>query len=50
MAYRGERACATRRTLRADSDKGVPYEFTSPQQLLENFFNEVYRVLEETKS
>ena len=32
------------------SDKGVPYEFTSPQQLLEDFFNEVDRVLEETKS
>jgi Family of unknown function (DUF6516) len=28
-------------------DKGVPYEFTSPQQLLEDFFNEVDRVLEE---
>lgn len=31
-------------------DKGVPYEFTSPQQLLEDFFNEVDRVLEKTKS
>ena len=32
------------------SDKGVPYEFASPQQLLVDFFNEVDRVLEETKS
>lgn len=31
-------------------DKGVPYEFASPQQLLEDFFNEVDRVIEETKS
>jgi hypothetical protein len=31
-------------------DKGVPYEFTSPQQLLEDFFNEVDRVIEESKS
>jgi hypothetical protein len=31
-------------------DKGGPYEFPSPQQLLEDFFNEVDRVLEETKS
>jgi hypothetical protein len=37
-------------TSRHVSDKGVPYEFTSPQQLLENFFNEVDRVPEETKS
>ena len=26
-------------------DKGVPYKVTSPQQLLEGFFNEVDRVL-----
>ncbi len=31
-------------------DKGVPYEFTSAQQLLEDFFHEVDRVLEETTS
>ncbi len=31
-------------------DKGVAYEFTSPQKLLEDFFNEVDRVLEETTS
>lgn len=31
-------------------DKGVPYEFTSAQQLLEDFFREVDRVLEETRS
>jgi len=28
----------------------MPYEFTSPQQLLEDFFNEVDRVLEEKES
>src|SRR5207302_4745231 len=27
------------------SDKGRPYEFTSPEQLLEDFFREVERVL-----
>jgi len=31
-------------------DKGVPYGFTSPQQLLEDFFNEVDRVLQEAAS
>ncbi|MGN6740557.1 hypothetical protein [Dyella sp.] len=31
-------------------DKGVPYEFTSAQQLLEDFFHKVDRVLEETTS
>ncbi len=31
-------------------DKGVPYEFTSAQQLLEDFFREVDQVLEETSS
>jgi hypothetical protein len=30
-------------------DKGVPYEFTSAQQLLEDFFDEVNRVLEALK-
>src|SRR5437879_6002547 len=29
------------------SDKGVPYEFDSPQRLLEQFFEEVDRVIEE---
>jgi len=28
----------------------MPYEFTSPQQLLEDFFNEVDRILEEKES
>ena len=31
-------------------DKGVSYEFTSAQQLLEDFFREVDQVLEETRS
>lgn len=31
-------------------DRGVPYQFTSAQQLLEDFFNEVDSVLKETKS
>ena len=31
-------------------DKGVPCEFTSAQQLLEDFFREVDRVPEETRS
>ena len=35
---------------RHSRDKGVPYGFTSPQQLLEDFFNEVDRVLEASKS
>lgn len=47
--YAGQRLAYDHRH-RHVSDKGVPYEFTSPQQLLEDFFNEVDRVLEETKS
>ncbi len=43
-------ASGLRRRHRHARDKGVPYEFTSPQQLLEDFFNEVDRVLEETTS
>ena len=35
---------------RHSTDIGIPYEFTSPQQLLEDFFNEVDRVLEVVKS
>ncbi len=31
------------------SDKGVPYEFQDAQQLLIDFFNEVDRVLKETR-
>lgn len=31
------------------SDQGVPYEFQSAAQLLEDFFNEVDRVIEELK-
>jgi hypothetical protein len=31
-------------------DKGVAYEFTSPQKLLEDFFNEADRAIEETIS
>ncbi len=40
------------RSLRQElgNRKGVPYEFTSPQRLLEDFFNEVDRVLEVSKS
>lgn len=30
-------------------DKGVAYEFTSPQQLLEDFFDEVDQILEAKK-
>ena len=29
------------------SDKGIPYAFSSAQQLIEDFFNEVNRILEE---
>lgn len=32
---------------RSASDKGVPYPFTSAQQLLEDFFGEVDRVIKE---
>lgn len=35
---------------RAAKDKGVPYRFASPQQLLEDFFAEVDRVLKEVGS
>ncbi|MHB8311070.1 MAG: hypothetical protein ACYDCY_11880, partial [Metallibacterium sp.] len=31
-------------------DKGVPYEFTSADQLLKDFFGEVDRVLKEAKA
>lgn len=31
-------------------DKGVPYEYTSAHQLLQNFFDAVDRVLEEVRS
>lgn len=47
--YAGRRLACDHRHRHA-RDKGVPYEFTSPQQLLEDFFNEVDRVLEETTS
>ncbi len=32
---------------RTSGDKGVPYEFDSPQRLLEDFFSEVDRVINE---
>ena len=47
--YAGRRLAYDHRH-RHSRDKGVPYEFTSPQQLPEDFFNEVDCVLEETKS
>lgn len=47
--YAGQRLAYDHRHRHA-RDKGVPYEFTNPQQLLEDFFEEVDRVLEETKS
>ncbi len=47
--YAGRRLAYDHRHRHA-RDKGVPYEFTSPQQLLEDFFNEVDRVLEESES
>jgi len=34
---------------RTSSDKGVPYEFESPQRLLEDFFAEVDRVIKEAQ-
>jgi hypothetical protein len=34
---------------RSATDKGVPYEFQNAQQLLEDFFSEVDRVLQEVK-
>lgn len=47
--YAGRRLAYDHRHRHA-RDKSVPYEFTSSQQLLEDFFNEVDRVLEETTS
>lgn len=46
LRYAGRRLAYDHRH-RHVRDKGVPYEFTSPQQLLEDFFDEVDRVLEE---
>jgi hypothetical protein len=34
---------------RTSGDKGVPYEFESPQRLLEDFFAEVDRVIKEAQ-
>lgn len=34
---------------RTSKDKGVPYEFESPQRLLEDFFAEVDRVIKEAQ-
>lgn len=34
---------------RSSKDKGVPYEFKDPQQLLSDFFADVDRVLEQVK-
>ncbi|WP_449106827.1 toxin-antitoxin system TumE family protein [Pseudomonas mohnii] len=34
---------------RSSEDKGVPYEFKDPQQLLQDFFADVDRVLEQVK-
>jgi len=34
---------------RTASDKGVPYEFESPERLLEDFFTEVDRVIKEAQ-
>jgi hypothetical protein len=47
--YAGRRLAYDHRH-RHSRDKGVPYEFTSPQQLLEDFFNEVDHVLEVSNS
>jgi hypothetical protein len=44
--YAGRRLAYDHRHRHA-RDKGVPYEFKSAQQLLEDFFAEVDRVLEE---
>ena len=49
MRYTGRRLAYDHRH-RHSSDTGTPYEFTSAQQLLEDFFNEVDHVLEELKS
>lgn len=47
--YAGQRRAYDHR-LRAAKDKGVFYSFQSPQQLLEDFFADVARVLKEIKS
>jgi hypothetical protein len=44
--YTGRRLAYDHRHRHAH-DKGVPYEFTSAQQLLEDFFDEVDRVLKD---
>lgn len=47
--YSGRRLAYDHRH-RHSRDKGVPYEFTSPQHLLEDFFDAVDRVLKEINS
>ncbi len=37
-------------SIHAPLRRGVPYQFTSAQQLLDDFFNEVDSVLKEAKS
>lgn len=49
LKYAGARYCFDH-IHRHARDKGVPYEFSSPSQLLTDFFEEVDRVLKEVKS